>query len=315
MNRLVPMRWKIVVGLQLILLSLLPTPALAHAGGALPADLWSHWNFDWLLLVTLIVPLLLFMRGAMSYRVEWRRMASFVAAQATLFVALVSPLDALSESLFAAHMLQHLLLMLVAAPLLVWSRPLAPLLRGLLHRWRKAVGGTAHHPSVQRVWAKATGLVVVVPLHVGAVWLWHLPALYSAALNDKGIHILEHAAFFVTAALFWWVINNSSALGGRLLGIFLVMMASGLLGALMTFSSAPWYADHAPFAAVWGLTPLEDQQLAGLLMWVPAGMIYTALAAMLFGAWLQAIEQRTLKREGRLSKELDTDYRKELGNA
>ena len=291
-------------GLLAAFLLFLPTQALAHAGGAVPGDVWTHWNFDWLLLITWVVPLLLYVRGAMSYPLEHWRIGAFFMGMAALFVALISPLDAVSESLFAAHMVQHLLLMLVAAPLLVVSRPLAPLLRGLPKVWRKTIGMGAHHPTLQGVWATLTGFVTVIVLHIGTIWLWHVPTLYSAALRNETVHIVEHISFFVPAALYWWMIVNRDHFGGRILSLFSVMMASGLLGALMTFASAPWYADHAPYVAAWGLTPLDDQQLAGLFMWIPAGMLYAAIAAMLLGAWLRTVEQRTLKRERRWLKEL-----------
>jgi cytochrome c oxidase assembly factor CtaG len=193
-------------------------------------------------------------------------------------------------------MIQHLLLILIAAPLLMWSRPLAPVLRGLPHGWRKKIGNAAHHPTLQGAWAKMTGAMSVLLLHVAALWLWHLPVLYSAALADEGIHILEHATFFISACLYWWMILNRDPVGGRVLSVFVVMMASGLLGALMTFSGAPWYNDHTLRAAAWGLTPLQDQQIAGLLMWIPAGILYAAIAAVLLGTWLNSLEDRMLRR-------------------
>lgn len=283
---------------------LVPQPLLAHSGGAIPADLWSHWNLNWSILAGLLVSLIFYLRGARSYPLEpWRR-ASFVTALAAIFVALISPLDALSASLFSAHMVQHLLLILIAAPLLVWSRPLAPILRGAPRPWRKTFGYVLQRPLAQRLWAPLTGAAAVLFLHVAALWLWHLPTLYSAALRQPAIHLLEHASFFMTAALYWWMIVNNDKFGGRVLSIFVVMMASGLLGALMTFASTAWYPDHALYVEAWGLTPLEDQQLAGLLMWVPAGILYTAIGALLLGAWLHAIEQRMVRRERRLTKEM-----------
>jgi cytochrome c oxidase assembly factor CtaG len=263
------------------------------------------------LLTGLITPTILYLRGAMGYRVERWRKAAFLAAMASLFMALISPLDAASEALFSAHMIQHLLLILAAAPLLMWSRPLAPLLRGLPHAWRKAVGSAAHHPILQGMWAKMSGAMTVLVLHIVALWLWHLPTLYSAALADKGVHILEHASFFTTASLYWWMILNRDQVGGRVLSVFVVMMASGLLGALMTFAGAPWYGDHMLLAAAWGLTPLEDQQIAGLLMWIPAGILYASIAAALLGTWLNSLEQRMLRRQRILYKEGG----KELGDA
>jgi cytochrome c oxidase assembly factor CtaG len=285
---------------------------MAHEGGAIPADLWTHWNVDWLLLLGLVTPAYLYMRGARTYPVERWRTVSFATAMAALFIALISPLDAVSESLFSAHMVQHLLLILAAAPLLVVSHPLAPILRGVPRAWRRTFGSAAHHRTVQRLWASVAGGAIVVILHIVALSVWHLPSLYSAALHHPSLHILEHASFFLTAALYWWMICHSDRLGGRVLSIFVVMMASGLLGALMTFSGTAWYGDHAPYVEAWGLTLLEDQQLAGLFMWIPAGILYAASAALFLGAWLHAVEQRIeqraeqriMKRERQMVKEM-----------
>src|SRR5690606_35905660 len=126
-------------------------------------------------------------------------------------------------------------------------------------------------PSVRTGWQWLTRPTIAVILHIFALWIWHVPGLYSAALEYPVIHVLEHASFFLTAALFWWMIARSDGYGARVLCAFIVMMASGLLGALMTFAHESWYVDHAAFVDAWGLTLLEDQQLAGLLMWIPAG--------------------------------------------
>jgi putative membrane protein len=298
------MRGRCIALVVAAVLLLIPYRVMAHAGGAVPEDLWRHWNLDLLLLIGLLLPLYLYSRGAMTYPVARWRTVLFVTAIATLFIALISPLDALSNSLFSAHMVQHLLLILIAAPLLVVSRPLSPLLRGLPQRWRNAFGSLMQIPFAQLIWARLTGAIVVLLIHLVALLMWHVPGLYSAAINHHWIHILEHASFFITAALYWWVLYNADHFGGRIFSVFIVMMASGLLGALMTFASVPWYPDHAPYVAAWGLTPLEDQQLAGLFMWIPAGTLYVAIMALLLGTWLSGIERRMDEREGRPVKDV-----------
>jgi putative membrane protein len=265
----------------------------AHDGGAIPADVWTHWNLDPLLLLGLMLPSYLYIRGASTYPVERWRTGLFFGGIGVLAVALISPLHAMSHSLFSAHMLQHLLLILVAAPLLVLSYPLSPLLRGLPARWRKTFAITAHYR-----------LPTILTLHIAALWLWHVPGLYTAALDNPLIHALEHASFLLTAALFWWTIRISGDYGGRVLAVFTIMMASGLLGALMTFARVPWYGAHTETASAWGLTPLADQQLAGVMMWIPMGMVYVVAAAILLGVWLNAVERRVLERESRLLEEV-----------
>ena len=161
----------------------------------------------------------------------------------------------MGASLFSAHMGQHLLLVLVAAPLFVWNKPLAPLLRGMRPRWRKAIGVTAHSRPMKTLWQWFVTPAIAATLHIIALGIWHLPALYGAALASTNIHVLEHASFFMTAFCFWWAIWYSEQYGARILSVFSVMMVSGLLGVLITFAPLPWYNEHAQSVVEWGLTP------------------------------------------------------------
>ncbi len=290
--------------LILILVFLTPRPLLAHDGGAIPADVWSHWNADPLVLIGLLLPLTLYMRGTATYRVNRWRSAGFIAGTVMLFITLVSPLEAVSGALFSGHMLQHLLLILVAVPLLTFSRPLPALLRGSPHRWRKAFGSIVRVTVVRGLWAWLTYPLGAMVLHVLVLWLWHLPGLYSLALENPAIHGLEHASFLITAALFWWSLRSTEDYGERVLSVFGVMMASGLLGALMTFANIPWYHNHEAYVGFWGLSLLEDQQLAGLLMWIPAGVVYIVTAAVVLGMWNNGVERSVAEREHRLAKEM-----------
>jgi cytochrome c oxidase assembly factor CtaG len=122
------------------------------------------------------------------------------------------------------------------------------------------------------------------------VWVWHLPGLYDRAVDDVATHVLEHVSFLATALLFWWLLTDRRArrrlgVGGATLYLFTAALSDTLLGAALSFSRRPWYTAHWGTTAAWGLTPLEDQQLAGLLMWVPAGLVYlVALAPLLVRA-------------------------------
>jgi putative membrane protein len=278
-------------------------PVGAHEGGAIPANVWSHWNMNVLLVISLLLPVHFYVRGAATYSLSGWRTAAFMAGMAALFVALISPLDAMSGSLFSAHMVQHLLLVLAAAPLLALSRPTAPLLRGLPMGWRKTFGRMAQVSALKTLWHTLTRPFTVSLLHVASILLWHIPAWYSAAVSNEALHILEHLSFFGTALLYWWMLRENGEYGVRILSVFIVMMSSGLLGALMTFANAAWYGDHARFVGAWGLTTLEDQQLAGLFMWIPAGVVYVVAAALLLGSWLNTVERRMLERENRLLRE------------
>jgi cytochrome c oxidase assembly factor CtaG len=144
--------------------------------------------------------------------------------------------------------------------------------------------------------------VPVLVLHVTALYLWHLPVLYQAALNDDRLHALEHASFFGTAWLFWWLIVDEKGRrklgdGAAVLFVFLAGLASGALGALLTFAPTALYPIQALGARAWGLTPLTDQQLAGLIMWVPAGVVYVLTAAVLFLRWMSVMDS-PVTREG-----------------
>ena len=209
---------------------------------------------------------------------EWQA-ACFAAGLLVTLAALETPLDSLSEALFAAHMVQHLLLMLVAAPLLALGAPLIALAWGL-------------PPDVRRGTARLCRLLPTRPsvaftLHVVAIWAWHIPSLYEAALSNRAIHAAEHASFLATGALFWWVVVRRGY-GLGVLYVFGLAVQSTILGALLTFARAPWYTSHLSSTAAWGLTALEDQQLAGVIMWVPGGLIYLVAALSLFGVWLSA---------------------------
>jgi cytochrome c oxidase assembly factor CtaG len=126
------------------------------------------------------------------------------------------------------------------------------------------------------------------------LWAWHIPALYDAALANRAVHVLEHAGFLATAALFWWAVllghGHRPPHGAGVLYTFGLAAQSTALGAMLTFARTPWYTSHLTSAARHGLSPLEDQQLAGLIMWVPGGLVYLGLALGLFAVWLKSGE-------------------------
>jgi cytochrome c oxidase assembly factor CtaG len=216
----------------------------------------------------------------------------FLAGWLVLAGALVTPLHAAGERSFAAHMFEHELLMLAAAPLLVLSRPVGIALWALPHRVRLALAGVGHH--VGGAWRTLTAPVTATLLQAAALWLWHAPRLFDLALADPGWHIVQHLSFLVTALLFWWAVLHGR--GERRAGVaigclFFTAMVSGALGALMAFSSSPWYAGYAANGLdAFGLTPAEDQQLAGLLMWIPGGLVH-AVAGLALLARNLAVER------------------------
>lgn len=272
----------------------------AHVGAPLqPHDFWSAWSTDPGIWLTLLWGGVFYGAGLQHAPQRIRRHAfAFAAACLALAVALLSPLHALSEVLFSAHMAQHTLLIAVAAPLLVLGRPVLISLWGLPPHWRKTV--TRH--AVSRTLMQLTQMrpMHAFALHGITLWIWHLPVLYQASLISDPVHVLQHLTFLVTAVLFWASVfdvrHRRTSYGVGVLYTFATAVHTSILGALMTVAPLSWYPRYAATTEVWGLTPLEDQQLAGLIMWVPAGLLYTIVALVLLAKWLQAAELNTRAR-------------------
>lgn len=274
----------------------LAAPLYAHEGKLTgPHDLWTAWEFDPLVVIALGASAFLFARGARRPRGSraWEQW-SFWAGWFTAAVALVSPLHPLGEVLFSAHMVQHEILMTLSAPLLVLGRPLAPSIRGLPERWRQPVGR-----FVLRGWPAAFGARLAAPavawtLHLAALWVWHVPVLFEATLTSDFVHGLQHFSFFFSALVFWWALIRGQGRANFGIGVFYLfatVLHTGLLGAFLTFSQRLWYPLYAASTEPWGLTPLEDQQLGGLIMWIPACMVYVVAGVVLMGAWLRQSER------------------------
>ena len=268
-----------------------------------PPEALHAWTFEPWIVASLAVAVAIYAAGLQR---AWKsagfgrgirvwQAAAFAAGCAAIVAALISPLDAISASLFSAHMAQHELLMVVAAPLLVLGTPLLAALWSLPSRFRKPIADRVQSNGVRRAWRFATAPVTVWLLHAAALWAWHDPALYQAALSSEGIHALQHICFFATAALFWWGLAHGRygrlGYGAAVVYVFSTAMHSGVLGALLTLSPSLWYPAYAGTAAAWGLTPLEDQQLAGLIMWVPAGILFAVVGLLFFAAWIRSSER------------------------
>ena len=262
-----------------------PGPALAHetAGhGGLPFEPWMA--------ISLALASGIYLAGFVRLRARsgpgrsvlvhhaWR----FGLGMAVLGAAVLSPLHHAGQRSFTAHMLEHELLMLAAAPLLVWARPLGVMLWGFPGPGRRALGAAGRSGAIAGVWRTLVHPLTATALQAAALWIWHLPALFDLALSGEGWHAAQHVSFFGSSLLFW-----SAMLGPRrdpwvsALCLFATSMISGALGAFMALSTSPWYAGYAALGlAPLGLTPAEDQQLAGILMWIPGGLVH-AVAAML----------------------------------
>jgi putative membrane protein len=243
----------------------------------------------------------LWRRAGAGRGLRWWEASAFAAGWLTLLVALASPLTVVSEVLFSAHMTQHELLMLVAAPLVVLGRPLAVIVWLLPDHARRRIRG-AQRPLLMNGWRRLTAPVTVLLLHGVVLWVWHVPSLFESALHNEAIHAFQHLCFFWTAALFWWAVVHGRygalGYGVAVLFVFVTAVHTSVLGALLTFAPSLWYPTHAAGAAAHGIPPLEDQQLAGLLMWVPAGALFLVLGLALCAAWLGSLERRAALESG-----------------
>jgi putative membrane protein len=209
------------------------------------------------------------------------QVAAFAAGWLALVLALMSPLDGLGSRLFSAHMVQHEVLMLVAAPLLVLGRPLAAWAWAFTPAGRRNLGRWLRVRWWSGTWSVLTDPLAAWALHALALWAWHIPDLFEAALRSPWVHVLQHASFLFSALLFWWAVLGADVRsrkdsGYAMVYLFTTMLHTGALGALLTLAPTPWYPSYAAATGALGLDPVEDQQLGGLVMWVPGGLAYLA---------------------------------------
>lgn len=270
---------------------------LAHPGTPpAPHDLWTSWTPDPLVLGMLFLAFWGYLAG--RHHGYDRGTASrcrdlcFTAALLTLALALLPPLDLAADALASAHMVQHLLLMLVAAPLLAYASPgratwraVPATARRTIARYRARLRLTRHHLRV----LYHPGAAFLIQLTV--LWTWHAAVPYTAALRNPAIHLAQHATFLLAAMLFWRAVIDIVRTGRTSpgLGILLVFgtaMHNVFLSALLTFAGTPWYEPYTQTAPAWNLDALADQHLAGVIMWVPGGIAYVATAMVLVVTWV-----------------------------
>jgi putative membrane protein len=283
------------LGPAALLLAASAGPALAHGAGSAA----SGWTLDPMILAPLALSLALFGTGWIRLRRRSVRALGRLDRRAGLFLlgwlvlagAVVSPLHQAGERSFAAHMFEHELLMLAAAPLLVLAEPLAVMLWAFPSGARRSLGAASRAAPVRRSWSAATNPVAATLVQAAALWLWHAPTLFDRALASPGWHIAQHLSFLVSALFFWTAVlpGRAASTAVAVLCLFATSLVSGALGAMMAFAQSPWYAAYARLGlAPLGLSPLEDQQLAGMLMWVPGGLVHALAALAAMGQLLKA---------------------------
>jgi putative membrane protein len=304
--------WRSRFGIVIVVSTMGASAALAHDGTLYgPPDLWTMWSWEPGVIICLTLSAWLYGQGVRSV---WRAAAvghglrrwevtAFGVGWLALWVALTSPLHTLGGILFSAHMIQHEILMLVAAPLLVLGKPFIAGVWGLPLVWRHRLGWLGNQKLVRRSWHMLRSPLLTWLFQAGALWIWHAPGLFQAALESASIHALQHLSFLVSALLFFWwaLIHGRQGVrehGAAVLSVFTTSLHSSALGALLTFAVAPWYPTYQGNTALWGVTPVEDQQLAGLIMWVPTSALYLCAGLGLCARWLYASDVRELQRKG-----------------
>jgi putative membrane protein len=282
----------------LILALLLLAPGLGWAHSQEPSGREAG---EWVLIFTL------FLAGAWyaaGYSHVWRasrtgramlarRGALFAGGWLVIAASLLSPLHELGGRSFTAHMLEHELLMLVAAPLIAFARPLGVFIWALPRSSRRALGALGHRNWFAALWRSLSSPLSASLIQAAMLWAWHAPAFFDAALRSEFWHAAQHLSLVSSALLFWWSINDASALGRKhgIAGFYLFFTSvhSALLGALMAFAESPWYSQYVRMgmSGTAGLTPLEDQQIAGLIMWVPGGAVHAIAALVYLSRWFR----------------------------
>lgn len=256
---------------------------------------WTQWTLEPVALLAIMVVGGLYLRGGAQGSAapdQRRRGVALGAALVLLGIAVMSPLDVAAGRLASAHMVQHLLLGLVVAPLLVLAAPGPRVLRAVprdvvargmrIGRVLRIVPGPAWWRRMDVAWLA----------NIAVLWGWHAAVPYDAALRNELVHVLQHGSWLLAGWLWWRVVlrHRTAQPGIRLLFVFTTAMATVFLAALMTFAGTAWYDGYRGIADTAGLTPLADQQLAGALMWVPGGLVYPATALWLLVGWLRAID-------------------------
>jgi putative membrane protein len=265
-------------------------PAWAHGVGD------DGGSIEWIVVLCCVLALFLYLFGvARAWRAGTRdgkplvrQAAFFISGCSLLLLAIFPGAQRAAENSFAVHMVEHEVLMIGVAPLLIAARPLGMFAWALPASGRRLLAAIAGSMALRILSLP----VVAWTLQGAALWAWHMPTLFQATLTSPAVHALQHASFLVTALLFWWSLFHGGSgtvrHGTAVLSLFATVMHSSLLGALLAVSPIVWYSDRANLP----LYTLEDQQLAGIIMWVPGSLIYVAVAVWIVADWLRLAERR-----------------------
>jgi putative copper resistance protein D len=293
-------------------LAALPSVAAAHGEAApapsFPAVLFA-WRLDWLLLAALgvsAIAWLLLVRGVAvrhpAHRHPRWRTAAVLTGLATLALALLSPIEAYEGSLFSVHMLQHMVLELVAAPLLLLGAPATLALRAASPGVRRALLSILHSRLVAAVSFPLLAWIAFAAVN----WGWHFSGLYNEALENPGLHDLQHLSFLLAALLFWWPVIGADPSRWRLpypvrlFYLFLAMPQNSFLGVALMSAPQVLYPHYLSNLRTWGPSPLVDQNVGGMLMWVGGDVVFLLAMGLVVAAWVRQEDRRTRREDARL---------------
>ena len=301
-RKLVPL-----IGVTLVAL-LFPSAAQAHDTGTIPDSFWSAWSLEPYTLVLIWIAALWYWVGVRRLREHaagaavlptWR-IASFYTGLALLLLALVSPLHVYGEYLISVHMVQHMVVTMIVAPLIVLGDPFLVMLWGFPSDQRRTVGrqlAPSLLPHRIAAWLLQPPIGLIV--HVTTVLIWHLPPFYEAAVHHEFIHYLQHTSFIVTSMWFWWPVidavpaRRTMSYPVKLLYLFFAMLfQEKLIGGILTFVRVPIYPHYAEVAHLWNTTGSQDQQLAGIVMMVGGAVLYFTAFTAVFFAWAHESEKQ-----------------------
>ncbi len=295
--------------------ALAASPALAHGGIDSGQEPWTAWNTNPLPTILLLLAGYVYLNGLNNprrpYRSQeaarspWRpshpvnnwQKASFFFGLFLMFIALQSPLDPLSDHLLSFHQLQHFVLRMLAPMFVLLGAPLTPMLRGL-PPWalQRIVRPAARNYYVRRVYRLLTNPIFTIGLFLGSLYLWQFPGAFNLALRSDAIHAIMHLTMSGSGFLFWWVIIDPKPhrsrlhYGLRVLYLGLIVLPNTVLGAAITFSGDLLYTGYAEVTQPFGISLATDQQLGGLMLWVPGDMMSIVAAGIVMIMWYQREE-------------------------
>jgi putative membrane protein len=312
------MRRRLGLGVAAVVALALPGHALAHGGYAPPPSfpgVLLEWRFEPVVLALVALAalgwLLLGSRVARAHPAHqpsgWRD-AAFLGGLATLVIALTSPIEAYEGQLFSVHMLQHMLIELVAAPLLLLGAPATLALRAASPSVRRLLLAILHSRLVAVISFPLLAWVVFAAVN----WGWHFSSLYDQALEVSWLHDLQHLTFLGAALLFWWPVVGADPARWRLphpvrlFYLFLAMPQNSFLGVALMSAPPSLYPHYLSSGRTWGPTPAVDQSVGGMLMWVGGDVVFLLAMGLVVAAWVRAEDRRTAREDAREDARIST---------